>query len=88
MKTKFIALLSLLLLNIHAFAATAVCTGQVTLIAQSNGSVVTALGGSSVAINICSLDATHYNTSPTQCKAFLNTLQLAFALGKTVDLFI
>ncbi len=89
MKSKLIALFCSMLVSQQSLAAQAVCVGPISQITQSNGKVIIFVGaGSQIGINICSLDTTMNLTTPAQCKSYLNQIYLAYALQKTVDLWI
>lgn len=71
----------------NAFGAIATCSGNITELTQSNGSVIVRIG-SYHSLNICSVDVQTNNITAQGCKAYLAGLLTAYSLGKPAAIWV
>ena len=88
MRKRLIALICSLLVSQQLLAATVICSGQVTKLAQVNGAVIVYIAEAPAGLYICHLDQTVFSTTPTDCKSYLNQIYLAWALQQTVSVYV
>jgi hypothetical protein len=71
----------------YALAAIASCTGTITELTQSNGSVIVRIG-SYHSLSICSVDTQTNNITAQGCKAYLAGLLTAYSLGRSASIWV
>lgn len=71
------------------YAATAVCSGPVIEVGNHvPGGLYVRLADAGGILKLCEFNATFFRTSPTDCKQYLATAQLALTTGKTISLWV
>ena len=72
----------------QAVAATAVCTGNITTVANHAGLGLLLVVGTNNVVSVCSFNSTQFSITPEDCKHMASLAALAFATDVPVVLYV